>query len=95
MKIFVNNVKLLLLFFQLAANSWGQQWGENGFFKIRRGTNECEIEEFVLAAWAETNDPSREIITKFQQAFMQGQPLYVNKINDTLYFDRSGSRHHG
>ncbi|KAG7213781.1 hypothetical protein KM043_003002 [Ampulex compressa] len=36
----------------LVANSWGYQWGENGLFKIVRGTNECEIETFVLAAWA-------------------------------------------
>ena len=28
----------------LVANSWGAGWGENGFFKIRRGTNECRIE---------------------------------------------------
>ena len=28
----------------LAKNSWGARWGENGFFKIRRGTNECGIE---------------------------------------------------
>ncbi|CAK5092039.1 unnamed protein product [Meloidogyne enterolobii] len=25
-------------------NSWGAEWGDNGFFKIRRGWNECEIE---------------------------------------------------
>lgn len=28
----------------LCANSWGIYWGEKGFFKIRRGTNECGIE---------------------------------------------------
>lgn len=28
----------------LAVNSWGTNWGERGFFKIQRGTNECEIE---------------------------------------------------
>nr|WMM65063.1 cathepsin B-16D1 [Myzus persicae] len=25
----------------LMVNSWNTQWGDNGFFKIRRGTNEC------------------------------------------------------
>lgn len=28
----------------LVANSWSQQWGMEGFFWIRRGTNECGIE---------------------------------------------------
>lgn len=38
----------------LVANSWGTDWGENGLFKIAKGTNECEIENFVLAVWAKT-----------------------------------------
>ncbi|KAK8406727.1 hypothetical protein O3P69_007356 [Scylla paramamosain] len=33
----------------VVANSWGTTWGENGFFKIQRGTNACGIESFVLA----------------------------------------------
>jgi cathepsin B len=33
----------------LVANSWNEDWGDNGFFKIRRGTDECGIESGVVA----------------------------------------------
>eukprot|EP00993_Chasmostoma_nieuportense_P007729 NODE_989_length_1722_cov_123.702194_g928_i0.p1 GENE.NODE_989_length_1722_cov_123.702194_g928_i0~~NODE_989_length_1722_cov_123.702194_g928_i0.p1 ORF type:complete len:507 (+),score=49.28 NODE_989_length_1722_cov_123.702194_g928_i0:57-1577(+) len=31
------------------ANSWGAEWGEKGFFRIRRGVNECGVEAFAAA----------------------------------------------
>jgi len=33
----------------LIANSWNMDWGDNGFFKILRGTDECGIESGVVA----------------------------------------------
>ena len=43
----------------LVANSWGSEWANlKGYFKIRRGTNECGIEAGVLAGIALNNfDP--------------------------------------
>ncbi|KAG8369240.1 hypothetical protein BUALT_Bualt15G0131000 [Buddleja alternifolia] len=33
----------------LLANQWNRSWGDDGYFMIRRGTNECGIEEDVVA----------------------------------------------
>uniref|UniRef100_A0A224YBP3 Cathepsin B n=1 Tax=Rhipicephalus zambeziensis TaxID=60191 RepID=A0A224YBP3_9ACAR len=33
----------------LAANSWSPNWGDGGYFKILRGSNECKIEQYVEA----------------------------------------------
>jgi cathepsin B len=35
-----NNVKYWII-----ANSWNPHWGERGFFRIRKGNNECGIED--------------------------------------------------
>ncbi|KAJ8730059.1 hypothetical protein PYW07_017097 [Mythimna separata] len=31
------------------ANSWNQEWGDQGFFKILRGVNHCGIEDSIVA----------------------------------------------
>jgi len=33
----------------LVANSWANDWADGGVFRIRRGNNECDIEEDVIA----------------------------------------------
>ncbi|KAM4628275.1 dipeptidyl peptidase 1-like [Polymixia lowei] len=34
----------------IVKNSWGSHWGDKGFFRIRRGTDECAIESIAVAA---------------------------------------------
>ena len=41
------------------ANSWGSHWGEEVFFRIIRGNNECMIEEFVMGVWPRKKRPAR------------------------------------
>lgn len=33
----------------LVANSWNKDWGDKGFFKILRGSDECGIESHITA----------------------------------------------
>ncbi|KAH7289549.1 hypothetical protein KP509_30G008300 [Ceratopteris richardii] len=33
----------------ILANSWNRQWGQDGYFMIQRGVNECAIESRVVA----------------------------------------------
>lgn len=28
-------------------NSWGSNWGQNGFFKVKRGENKCSINKQI------------------------------------------------
>jgi len=44
------------------ANSWNPYWGEDGYFRIKRGKNECGIEDGVTfssptAKWSKGSDP--------------------------------------
>lgn len=32
----------------LVANSWNEDWGDKGFFKIRRGSNDCGFESGIV-----------------------------------------------
>merc|ERR1712039_810117 len=38
-------------------NSWNEQWGDNGFFLIRRGNNECGIESSVSGGLVDGTPP--------------------------------------
>lgn len=39
----------------LMVNSWNPDWGDNGLFKIQRGTNECNVDNSTTAGVPVTN----------------------------------------
>jgi cathepsin B len=43
----------------LLANQWNRGWGDDGYFKIIRGKNECGIEEDVTAGMPSTKNMAR------------------------------------
>ncbi|VDM31872.1 unnamed protein product [Toxocara canis] len=51
----------------LAANSWGTSWGEEGFFRILRGENHCEIESFIIGAWGKGAKKRRFKVRKLRR----------------------------
>jgi hypothetical protein len=44
----------------LAANSWTANWGDQGYFKIRRGTNECSIEDNMVGGEVDLSSVSAQ-----------------------------------
>jgi len=39
----------------LVENSWGNAWADSGYFRIRRGSNECGIESYIVTGLPKIN----------------------------------------
>lgn len=54
----------------LLANQWNRGWGDDGYFKIIRGKNECGIEEDVVAGMPSTKNMARNYDDAFGTAIL-------------------------
>ncbi|KAL9653872.1 hypothetical protein ABK040_012932 [Willaertia magna] len=58
--------------FWIIANSWGSSWGEGGFFRMKRGNDECGIEsekltvevDFENLVWVCPKDSNKKMISE-------------------------------
>uniref|UniRef100_A0AC35UGT0 Pept_C1 domain-containing protein n=1 Tax=Rhabditophanes sp. KR3021 TaxID=114890 RepID=A0AC35UGT0_9BILA len=62
----------------LIANSWNEDWGEKGTFRIRRGTNECGIEESAVAGLPK--------LTKIRGRFYSQGKVHQESSSEELFF---------
>ena len=75
--------KYNVITFQKIANSWGQDWGQTGYFKIRRGINECLIESFVIGAWAQTDKHLKQLRQfRMRQRMGRSKRNFKNRSNN-------------
>lgn len=69
----------------IVRNSWGEDWGDKGYFKVLRGENHCEIEENVFCGIP--NIPAIRLYLEEPLYFQQEDYIYryLWGLNDNGY----------
>ena len=68
----------------IVKNTWGPDWGESGYFRIRAGANECEIEQDVYAIHFAVVPGSSFVLSPASADF--GTLVLPDQVSQTLPF---------
>merc|ERR1719341_1658752 len=72
----------------LAKNSWGENHGENGYFRIQRGVEKCGIGKyFVVAECERVEGPTDAPLTTKEPCFDKAPTKYCNKKTHACWRD--------
>lgn len=77
---------------QIGANSWGTDWGENGFFRIDRQKNETKINSLIIAVWGNLWRLKAYNIREIQKLVQARKRL---RLMEEFQNDGGVIRHHG
>lgn len=67
-------------------NSWGKEWGRNGYFRMERGTNTCEIEENCIGMVPDFFFPIG-IKIKNNELLHEQKNIYEERVNISTNLD--------